>query len=73
MRRFLTAHWSDAFSGFAATPGNDVARILDGARPRDLPAQQPKKYEIAFNAAIAKALGLTFPRAVRLRADKVIE
>ncbi len=50
-----------------------VARILDGARPRDLPVEQPTKYEIALNAATAKALGLTFPRSALLLADKVIE
>jgi putative ABC transport system substrate-binding protein len=50
-----------------------VARLLDGARPRDLPVEQPTKYEIAVNVATAKMLGLTIPRSVLLRADEVIE
>ena len=50
-----------------------VARILGGARPADLPIEQPRKYELVLNMKTAKALELTFPSAVVLRADELIE
>ena len=74
--RTLTPPFRQAFEqglrDLGCTPGQNIV-IEYRARPRDLPVEQPTRFEFVVNGRAAKALGLSISPALRLRADQIIE
>jgi putative ABC transport system substrate-binding protein len=65
--------YAPSFSELGARAAAQVDRILKGARPADLPVEQATRYELVVNLKTARAIGLTIPAAVSMRAHRVIE
>ena len=68
----MLSYGSDRADLFARS-ASYIERILRGAKPSELPLQLPTKFLLAVNVTTAKALGLTVPPSILLRADEVIE
>ena len=67
------AHFSPVGSGFYERTASYVDRILRGAKPSDLPVEEPTNFEFVINLKTAKAIGLSIAQSALLRADRLIE
>lgn len=61
------------FTEFYRRAAEQVVKILKGAKPADIPVEQPTLFEMVLNLKTAKALGITIPQSIAVRADKVVE
>ena len=66
---YFDGHYEDQASRVAAI----IDKVLRGARPADVPIEQPTRFYLGINLTAAKALGLTVPQSLLLRADEVIQ
>ena len=65
--------YGEDYVGVSTAIAGYVDKVLKGARPADLPVERPTTYEFIINLSTARALGLTIPPSLLLRADQVIE
>jgi putative tryptophan/tyrosine transport system substrate-binding protein len=76
-KHFVDSGGLMSYGPIFAAVGRDVARYVDkvlkGTKPADLPVEQPTRFELVINLRAAKALGLTIPPVVLMRAEKVIK
>jgi putative ABC transport system substrate-binding protein len=80
---FNNSVWVEGFGGLASYGPNfnelmvrvadQLAKVLRGARPEELPMEQPNVVELVVNLATARAVGMSIPKTVAARADRVIE